>query len=242
MERGGITDAARAEAERAGRLLAAEAQAMELFAEVERRALVAPGRRDREVSDTIRDLAGEMFGVDRFWHKRIVRSGPHTLRPYQDNPPDRVIEADDIVFCDFGPIFDGWEADFGRTFVLGDDPVKHRLRDDLATIFAAGQRHFLEHPDITGAQLYAHVRGLAAEAGWELGATHAGHLVGDFPHERIDGDMVSLYIATGSDQPMRRPDPAGQLCHWILEIHLIDRVHGFGGFYEQLLDLQHAAS
>jgi Xaa-Pro dipeptidase len=41
----------------------------------------------------------------------------------------------------------------------------------------------------------------------------------------------------GSDKPMRRTDPNGRLCHWILEIHLVDRVRGFGGFYEQLLDL-----
>jgi Xaa-Pro aminopeptidase len=233
-------ETAAAEATRAERLLAAEEQAMALFAEVERRRLVAPGKRDREVSDEIRDLAHEMFGVESFWHKRIVRSGEHTLRPYRDNPPDRVIGRDDIAFADFGPIFDGWEADFGRTFVLGDDPVKHRLRDDLATIFAAGQRFFLDRPAATGEQLYAYVCGLAAESGWEIGASHAGHLIGDFPHERIDGDKVSLYITTGSDLPMRRPDPAGRLCHWILEIHLVDRERGFGGFYEQLIDLEHA--
>jgi Xaa-Pro aminopeptidase len=227
------------EAERAAHLLAAEAQAMALFAEVERRGLVATGRRDREVSDAIRDLAHEMFGVQRFWHKRIVRSGEHTLRPYQDNPPDRVIGEDDIAFVDFGPIFSGWEADFGRTFVLGDDPVKHRLRDDLAMIFAAGQRRFRETPGINGEDLFAYVCGLAVDLGWEIGATHTGHLIGDFPHERIDNDKVSLYITTGSAEPMRRPDPAGRLCHWILEIHLVDRARGFGGFYEQLLDLEH---
>jgi Xaa-Pro aminopeptidase len=227
------------EAVRAERLLAAEVKAMELFAEIERRGLVAPGRRDREVSDAIRDLAHEMFGVDKFWHKRIVRSGEHTLRPYEDNPPDRVIGADDVAFADFGPIFEGWEADFGRTFVLGGDPDKLRLRDDLATIFAAGQRHFLDSPDLTGDELFTYVSGLAAERGWEIGAFHTGHLIGDFPHERIDGDKVSLYITTGSDEPMRRPDPSGRLCHWILEIHLVDRARGFGGFYEQLLDLEH---
>jgi Xaa-Pro aminopeptidase len=228
------------EAVRAERLLAAEVKAMELFAEIERRGLVAPGRRDREVSDAIRDLAHEMFAVDKFWHKRIVRSGEHTLRPYQDNPPDRVIGEDDVAFADFGPIFEGWEADFGRTFVLGDDPHKLRLRDDLATIFAAGQSHFLDSPEITGDELFTYVSGLAAARGWEIGAFHTGHLIGDFPHERIDGDKVSLYITTGSDEPMRRPDPSGRLCHWILEIHLVDRVRGFGGFYEQLLDLEHA--
>ncbi len=102
--------------------------------------LVAPGEGERAVSDRIRDLANELFGTTRHGHKRIVRWGPNTLKPYRENPPDRVIGADDIVFADFGPLFEEYEADFGRTFVLGDDPVKQRLRDDLPEVFAAGRR------------------------------------------------------------------------------------------------------
>jgi hypothetical protein len=36
---------------------------------------------------------------------------------------------------------------------------------------------------------------------------------------------------------MRRLDRAGQVCHWILEVHLVDRTRQFGGFHEELLDL-----
>jgi Xaa-Pro dipeptidase len=36
---------------------------------------------------------------------------------------------------------------------------------------------------------------------------------------------------------MRRKDPNGRVCHWILEIHLTDPARRIGGFYEQLLDL-----
>jgi Xaa-Pro aminopeptidase len=225
------------EATRAARLLEAQAKAAELFAAIEDRSLVAAGEGERAVSDRIRDLANEMFGKTRHWHKRVVRSGPNTLLPYRENPPDRVIGADDIVFADFGPLFEEWEADFGRTFVLGDDPVKHRLRDDLPRIFAAGRRTFEAAPDITGKQLYAEVERLAADAGWTLGGWHAGHLVGEFPHETIDGADVESYVAPGNDTPLRRTDRAGRRCHWILEIHLVDHEHGFGGFHEQLLDL-----
>jgi Xaa-Pro aminopeptidase len=225
------------ETRRADRLIDAQDKAAELFDEIGRRGLIAPGAGERAVSDQIRDLANEMFGIAKFWHKRIVRAGPNTLQPYRENPPDRLIAADDIVFCDFGPLFDQWEADFGRTYVLGDDPVKHRLRDDLPTVFDAGRRFFDAHPDITGAQLFDEVRRLTAEAGWEFGGAHAGHLVGEFPHERINGDETEYYITTGSNQPMRRHDRAGRLCHWILEIHLVDRERGFGGFHEELLDL-----
>lgn len=154
---------------RAARLLDAQAKAVRLFAAIEERGLVAPGERERAVSDRIRDLANELFGTTRHWHKRIVRSGPNTLEPYRENPPDRVIGTDDIVFADFGPIFEEYEADFGRTFVLGDDPVKHRLRDDLPKIFAAGRSRFEADPDITGARLYAEIERLAAKSGWKLG-------------------------------------------------------------------------
>ncbi|MGW4348253.1 M24 family metallopeptidase [Streptomyces sp. NPDC004690] len=222
---------------RAARLLEAQDKAARLFSEIEARGLVAPGEGERAVSDRVRDLANELFGTTRHWHKRIVRSGPNTLAPYRENPPDRVIAADDIVFADFGPIFEEYEADFGRTFVLGDDPVKHRLRADLPEVFAAGKRHFASNPETTGAALHAEVARLAAEAGWELGGWHAGHLVGEFPHEKIDGADTESYITPANDTPLRRTDKAGRTCHWILEIHLVDRTRGFGGFYEELLTL-----
>ena len=223
---------------RARSLVAAEEKAEVLFEEVGSRGLIAPGEWESAVSDRVRDLAAELFGVSRHWHKRIVRSGPNTLEPYRENPPDRAIERDDIVFLDFGPIFAEWEADFGRTFVLGDDPVKLRLQADLPRIFAAGRAHFAGEPDITGAELYAHVAGLAREAGWEYGNVHCGHLVGEFPHEWIDGDRIESYIAPGNTTPMRRTDKAGRSCHWILEIHLVDRERQIGGFHEQLLTLR----
>jgi Xaa-Pro aminopeptidase len=225
------------EQERAARLEDAQATAIDLFDEILSHGLITAGLGEQAVSDRIRDLANEKFGKTRFWHKRIIRSGPHTLFPYRENPPDRVIEPDDIVFADFGPVFDEFEADLGRTYVLGDDPVKHRLAADLPVIFAAGRRYFADRPDIDGAELYGEMARLAREAGWSLGGWHAGHLVGEFPHEEIDGADVESYIAPDNATPMRRHDKAGRVCHWILEVHLVDADRGFGGFYEQLLDL-----
>ena len=226
------------ESERARQLAEAEEKAEALFAEVTRRGLVAPGLRESQVSNAVRDLGAELFGTNKHWHKRVVRSGRNTLQPYRENPPDRTIAADDIVFLDFGPIFAEWEADFGRTYVLGDDPVKHRLRADLPRVWAAGRAHFEAEPEITGAQLYAHVVGLAEAAGWEFGGAHSGHLVGEFPHETIDGEKIESYIAPGNTNPMRRTDRVGRQCHWILEVHLVDRERGIGGFFEQLLTLR----
>ena len=223
------------EAARAAALLDAQAKAEELF--VAAQPLVVAGVREQALSNQVRDLAAELFGVSRHWHKRIVRSGPNTLHPYAVNPPDREITDDDIVFFDFGPVFAEWEADFGRTYVVGDDPVKQRLRDDLAPAFAAGKEHFRDHPDITGAELYAFAQELAAQAGWEFGGEIAGHLVGEFPHERIQGDKIQSYIAPGNDSVMRAVDSRGVRLHWILEIHFVDRERRIGGFYEELLTL-----
>lgn len=227
-----MTDDARVSA-----LRDAQAKASELFDQIVARGLVRPGTGERDLSDEIRALANELFGVRRYWHKRIVRAGVNTLEPYRANPPDLVLQDDDIVFMDFGPIFEEWEADFGRTYVLGDDPAKHRLAADLPVIWSRAREHFLATPDITGAELFTYVRGLITEAGWGHGATHAGHLVGEFPHERINGDEVDCYITPGNDLPMRRPDAVGHPCHWILEVHLVDKERDFGGFVEELLDI-----
>jgi Xaa-Pro aminopeptidase len=237
-----MTDLVDDEDVRAARLLDAQGKAAELFEAIEERQVIVAGITEVQASDTIRDLAADLFGMERHWHKRIVRAGPNTLKPYRENPPNRVIGADDIAFADFGPIFEDWEADFGRTFVLGDDPIKHQLREALPVVWNAGREYFETHPDVSGEQLYAHVCQLAVEAGWEFGGIHSGHLIGQFPHEKIDGAEIESYIAPGSDQPMRRTDRSGRKCHWILEVHLIDRDRQIGGFYEELLDLGHDAA
>ncbi|MFE7800406.1 M24 family metallopeptidase [Nocardia sp. NPDC057440] len=226
------------ESERIAALLDAEAKATALFDEVIARGIITPGATESEVSDAVRDLANEMFGTRRFWHKRIVRSGINTLEPYASKPPNLVIESDDICFLDFGPIFAEWEADFGRTYVLGDDPAKLALRDALEPLWQQGRDYFDATPDITGEQLYAWIVDRATEQGWEFSAPIAGHLVGEFPHKQISGTDITTYVAPDSTAPMRRLDPTGRACHWILEIHLIDRARNIGGFFEQLLDVR----
>ena len=225
------------EEQRTQGLIEAQERAEDLFATVEAEGIISAGVTDKEASRAVTALAAERFGVRRHWHKRIVRSGPHTLLPYRENPPDRTITEDDIVFADFGPVFDGWEADFGRTWVLGEDPVKLRLRDDLARVFADSRRYFEQRPDITGEELYREVVRHAAELGWGFGNEHCGHLVGEFPHQDFPGGRPESHLMEGSTEPMRRLDPSGRVAHWILEIHLVDTTRQFGGFYEQLLTI-----
>lgn len=225
------------ESVRIAALLDAQAKAQVLFDEIIRRDILTPGRREREISDIVRDLATEMFSTRKFWHKRIVRSGVNTLEPYEENPPDRRLEDDDIIFMDFGPVFQEWEADFGRTYVLGNDPAKLRIVDELPQLWQAGKDYFDANPELSGTELFTFIRGIIEDAGWSHAQFHTGHLVGEYPHERISGNDISCYITLGNDEPMRRPDPTGRPSHWILEIHLIDPTRKFGGFHEQLVDI-----
>lgn len=223
------------DASRLAALLAAEQRALAMLDAIERAGLIAAGRTEREIEQDIYTLAKQDFGVETHWHKRIVRSGPNGLSIFSDNPPIREIEADDMVFLDLGPVFERWEADVGRTYVVGDDPRKHKLCADLESIFEALGRHFNGHPDITGAALYAEAQRLAEQAGWRFGGEIAGHLVGEFPHARIPGDKEHYRISPANPTRMRDPDGAGQRKNWIVEVHLVDPEGRFGGFYERLM-------
>lgn len=216
----------------------AQDRAEELFAAIIANGLIQPGKLEGELSKEIHALARAQFGVSRHWHKRIVRAGPNTMLGYHDEVPERRIRDDDIVYLDLGPVFGEWEADFGRSYALGSDPLKHKLVDDLAVAFERGKDFFRRTPDVTAGELYDHVVALADAAGWEFGALTAGHLIGHFPHEReSEASKKRFSIRHGNDLWMREPDAQGAMRHWILEIHLIDRTREIGGFYEQLLTI-----
>ncbi|KAI1089728.1 Creatinase/aminopeptidase [Rostrohypoxylon terebratum] len=225
---------AKAEKERAAYLLDAQSKAVSLFAEIEEK-LVRPGITEKQLSDEIYALGQERHGVRVHWHKRVVRSGPNTLLPFEENPPDRVIEEDDILYVDLGPVFEKYEADFARTFVLGNDPEKIKLRDSLEPVWKAVKKRYDGSKGMTGGRLYEIAVEEAKKAGWEFGAWLAGHLVGQFPHERVPRDKVKLYITKENDEVMAARGSDGHQRHWILEIHLRDSKNNRAAFFEQLL-------
>lgn len=225
------------EAVRTHELQAAQRKAENLFHEIEKRGLIRAGILESQLNQEIYSLAQEMYGITKYWHKRIVRAGSNTLLPYAENPPDRVTAGDDILFLDLGPVFEEWEADFGRTFVIGDDPVKQKLRLDTERAFAEGKRYFQTNPAITASELFEYIVQLAKNSGWEFGGPMAGHLIGQFPHERIPDDKVSLYIHPKNHMLIRSQSSDGLKRHWILEIHFVDRTHQIGAFFEELLTI-----
>jgi Xaa-Pro aminopeptidase len=224
-----VEDSRRAELERA------QAQALKLFDAIERDSLIRAGVSERQVEDQIGQLAEREFGVEKHWHKRIVRAGANSVTIAGDNPPVRTIAENDIVYVDLGPVFEAWEADIGKSYVLGDDPEKHRLVADLRRLFEQVQTHYHHDPGMSGAELYAYAQNAARDAGWRFGGQIAGHIVSEFAHALIPGDKALNRISPLNPKPMTDPDGKGQHRHWILEIHLVAEDGSFGGFYERLL-------
>lgn len=217
------------------RLRDAQNKAENLFHIAEKRGYIIPDQTENDLNIKMYDLAFELFGIKKYWHKRIVRAGKNTLFPYRENPPNLLIEKDDILFFDFGPVFEDWEADLGRTYVLGNDPYKIKLRDDIIEGWHKGKDFFDKNKDITGSEFYNFSVELAKSYGWEYGGPMCGHLIGNFPHEKIQGDKVLNYIHPDNPTKMRDPDKNNEPRHWIYEIHFVDKEKQIGGFFEQLL-------
>jgi Xaa-Pro dipeptidase len=216
-------------------LWSAQLKAQSLFDAVVERGLIRAGTLESELSLAIHALARADFGVERHWHRRIVRSGENTLTTFHDEPPDRRLNDDDILYLDFGPVFGEWEADFGRTYVLGGDPRKHALVRDIEAAFQRGKALFRERSTLTAGELYDYVVRLGRAGGWEFGAQTAGHIVDRFPHARNPARRE--VIRRGNRLSLREPFADGQVRHWILEIHFVDRKAGYGGFLEELLTI-----
>lgn len=156
-------------------LVEGQRMAQALFAEVAARGLIAPGRSEREVSDRIGALAREApaWGMCGSW--RAVRSGPHSALPAGQEPPeDRIITEDDIAIADLGPVLAGYESGFVRTAVIGQDPDKRRLVEDLPRLFAAAREVFHADRTLTGSHLHTEIQTLATKAGWTLGVGTRG--------------------------------------------------------------------
>ncbi len=222
-------------AERLAALVAAEERAFALFDAIEAEGLIAPGRTEAEIEAGIYALAARDFGVTRHWHDRVVRAGINALCVAGEAAPDRAVAEDDIVFLDLGPVFGEWEADVGRSYVVGSDPERRRLVADLEIVFDAVRARWLADAAMTGEQLYAVAIEESEARGWRFGGRIAGHLVGLYPFARSPAGKDGGRASPGNDQRMRDPDPLGDPRNWILEIHLVAQDGSFGGFYERLL-------
>ena len=238
---GGIDDLPRMLEPLAESLAEAQSRAAALFRAIEEAQLVRAGRSEAQIDQAIFELARDRFGVAQHWHRRVVRSGPHTRLLFKELPPDRMVERDDIVSIDLGPVFGSVEADFGRSYAIGDDPEKQRCARELELIFDACRDQYWRRPEMTGRELFALVNMECISRGWTFGGLHAGHLVGAFPFPSGERNESRNRIRPDNVWPMNQPDENGAPRHWILEIHLLDQTGKFGGFYEELLAPARAA-
>ncbi|UOK41709.1 MULTISPECIES: M24 family metallopeptidase [Flavobacterium] len=217
------------------KLLEAENIAIQLFKTVEEKKLILAGKSEEELNKEIFNLAFEMFGIENHWHKKIVRSGENTLFPYTENPPNKILKDDDILFFDFGPIIENWEADLGRTYVIGNNSEKLKLKNDVEKAWYETKNWFDNQKTLKASELFDFVKQKANEFGWEFGGEIAGHLIGEYPHERLEPGNYQLYVHPENHNDMFSLDANGNERHWILEIHFVDRKNKIGGFFEQLL-------
>jgi hypothetical protein len=217
-------------------LLTAEKIAINLFDEIEKQNLIIPGKDELTLNKEIYELAKNQFDIHEHWHKRIVRSGDNTLFPYRENPPNRILQANDILFFDFGPIIDRWEADLGRTHVIGNDSDKIKIKNDVEKAWKETQEWFQGHTYLKSCELFQYATQKAIDYGWAFGGEIAGHLIGEFPHERLESGNYHLYIHPESELDLFEPDEHGKERYWILELHFIDKQKKIGAFYEQIIN------
>ncbi|MEO7174810.1 MAG: M24 family metallopeptidase, partial [Saprospiraceae bacterium] len=170
------------------------------------------------------------------WGKKIVRTGLNTLQPYASNPTDLAIKDDDILFFDFHPVFDGWEADLGRTYVLGNDPLKIKIREAVETAWYEGNAWYYNQTKLTGAEFFNYATDLANRYGYEFGNAIAGHILGKFPHEQPDDpNDLCFDVHPDNHDDILQSDKHGNKRHWMLELHFVDKQNNIGAFFEQLL-------
>jgi Metallopeptidase family M24 len=183
---------------------------------------VRPGMSERHASEMAQTTL-EAMGMDRLWHRNLVRFGPETLKTFHEpSDPDRVLGEDDVFFVDLGAVWEGHEGDAGDTFVTGSDPERHACAQAARDLWAIVARRWADQRP-SGESLYAYAAEQAEAMGWRLNLEIRGHRVSDFPH--------AIYRAGALGDFAQCPSTG----LWILEIQIAHPTRPFGAFFEDLL-------
>jgi len=202
-----------------------------IMLEARRRTLAAVGDIARQVVPGMTEEEGlalarltlRAHGFERDWVEPYLRFGVNTMKKYAEpSDPGAVLGRDDVWFVDVGPLWRNHECDYAETFVVGDDPQRHRLVRDVRAIFDRTQRHWRE-ARATGAELYRYAAAEAESRGWQLDHEMAGHRIGEHPHAVFHDGLLSQADFT----------PSGGL--WMLEIQIRSPDRPYGAFFEDLL-------
>jgi Xaa-Pro aminopeptidase len=173
-------------------LRAAGAAADRVAAQLQGGEIPLIGRTEAEVSQDIsRRLLAEGHDKVNF---AIVAAGADAASPHHDAAA-RVIQAGEVVLCDFGGTMDGYCSDITRCVSLGEPPVE--VVEAYAVLRAAQQAAVRAAVVGTSCEeVDATARRIITEAGWGDNFVHrTGHGIGMEEHEDpyiVEGNHLAL--------------------------------------------------
>jgi len=168
------------------------------------------------------DQTLKAMGASHTWHPTYIRFGDDTVRtPRQGIDPQRRLRASDIAVVDLGPVWDGYEGDYGDTFVFGEHPLHHACVKALHEVFEETRQAWCT--GLTGRQLYDVAERSALGKGWQLERNLAGHRVTDFPHALFGQEKLAELEIIPSEMV------------WVLEVQLCHPTEPVGAFFEDIL-------
>jgi len=164
----------------------------------------------------------QAMGASHTWHPTYIRFGDDTVRtPRQGIDLQRVLRTTDIVVVDVGPVWDGYEGDYGDTFVFGQHPLHHACVKALHEVFDETRQAWSR--GLTGRELYDFAERNAQAKGWQLERNLAGHRIADFPHVLYSQEKLAEVAFVPSEVV------------WVLEIQLCHPTEPVGAFFEDIL-------
>lgn len=164
----------------------------------------------------------QAMGASHTWHPTYIRFGDDTVRtPRQGIELQRALRTTDIVVVDVGPVWDGYEGDYGDTFVFGQHPLHHACVKALHEVFDETRQAWGR--GLTGRELYDFAERSAQGKGWQLERNLAGHRIADFPHVLYSQEKLAEVEFVPSEVV------------WVLEVQLCHPTEPVGAFFEDIL-------
>jgi len=161
-------------------------------------------------------------GCEKKWHPTKFRIGSNTLKSFKEKSDKEItLGESDIFFIDIGPVFDGHEADYGETFVIGSSEELIDLKNVVEEVFTETRIAF--QGGLSGKELYKFAENITKKKGYILNLNMKGHRLGDFPHALFyKGKLGDI-------------DFIPQENLWILEILIRHPEKAIGSFFEDLI-------
>lgn len=183
--------------------------------------LIQPGFTENQIQNLFKKSFSDI-GITHFWHPTKIRISSDTTKSFRElSDPNLVCQLGDLCFVDLGPIIENHEADYGRTFIVGESASNH-LIESCHQVFQKTAEVW-KSSGLTGRELFEYAQKLAQDLGYHLNSNMAGHRIGDFPHKIYSSQNLFELDAVPSD------------LLWVLEIHLIDINNSRGAFFEDIL-------